>query len=148
VLAVLDLTKNKRWEQKTAELVRRILAQPALALKKVDLSIVLLPPPAIARLNNYWRGQKGATDVLSFSLKEPGRAAAAEIFGEIFICPKQVLAQAKTYKQKPRAELTRVLVHGILHLQGLKHESGGRAAAEMLTLQEKIVKRILVKAQP
>ena len=66
-----------------------------------DISIVLVDKKKIQEINKKYRKQDKPTDVLSF-----------EEIDEIFICPEIA----------GKENLVRVLIHGILHLLGYKHE--------------------------
>jgi probable rRNA maturation factor len=73
-------------------------------------------------LNLTWRGQDAPTDVLSF----PGEAP---YLGDIAISLARARAQAKRYGHSPEDEIRILMLHGVLHLRGLDHESdGGRMA--------------------
>lgn len=71
-------------------------------------------------LNRTYRGLDRSTDVLSFDLRG-ARAAREPHAGEILISTDRVLAQARRYRGTPARELARVLIHGLLHLQGFDH---------------------------
>jgi probable rRNA maturation factor len=80
----------------------------------------------IAELNAQWRGKPGPTDVLSFPVDEegmiPGPPALREL-GDVVICPEHTV------------DLVEAVVHGVLHLTGMDHESD---EGEMLALQAEI----------
>ena len=66
-------------------------------------------------MNRDFRGLDKVTDVLSFEWHCEG------ILGEIYIAEAQVRKQAPRYDNSFKAELRRMLVHGILHLCGYDH---------------------------
>ena len=81
----------------------------------------------ISELNLAHRGKSGPTDVLSFPIDGPGPAPAGgppREIGDIVICPAHTV------------DLREAVVHGMLHLLGMDHESDG---GEMLALQEEIL---------
>jgi len=88
--------------------------------KKGNLSIVLLRPKEIKRLNKKFLGKNRVTDVLSFGQK-PGLVFFNEL-GEIVICPKKVKENSKRFSTDFKRELAMVLVHGLLHLLDYDHE--------------------------
>ena len=58
-----------------------------------------------------------------------------------------IAENASYFKTTENAELKRLLVHGILHLNGMDHgeehiENGIEPECEMLVLQEKILKEL------
>jgi probable rRNA maturation factor len=77
----------------------------------------------IAELNRQWRGKAAPTDVLSFPVDEDGPAAGARELGDVVICPEWT------------SDLVEAVVHGVLHLTGMDHESDD---GEMLALQAEI----------
>lgn len=81
--------------------------------KERDLSIAIVGSRQIKKLNKIYRKKNKITDVLSFSYNH---------LGEIIICTAQVEKNAKKYHSTFKKELTRVLIHGILHILGYEHE--------------------------
>ena len=57
------------------------------------------------------------------------------MLGDVAICLPVVLAQATEREVSPAAELTDLLIHGVLHLLGYDHETD---AGEMLARQDEI----------
>ena len=66
------------------------------------------------------------------------RDDAQREIGEIVICPSYVRQQAKRAGEALRRELSRVIVHGMLHLFGYDHAAPSDAE-QMFALQERIV---------
>lgn len=97
--------------------------------EKADLSIAFLGPVKIKGLNRKYLKKNKATDVLSF----PGDDRE---LGEIIICPQQVKKNAKKYNLSFKKELAQVLIHGILHLLGYKHENSLKEAKIMEKRQQ------------
>ena len=92
--------------------------------EKKDLSIVFVGQGRIRELNKKYRGKNRETDILAFPDREFG-------LGEIVICLREVRKNAKRYNSTFQQELSRVLIHGILHLLGEDHEKSERAARKM-----------------
>ena len=79
----------------------------------------------LRRLNREFRRKDAATDVLSF----PAGAMANGFLGDIAISLARARAQARAFGHTPDAELRILMLHGVLHLLGMDHESdGGRMA--------------------
>jgi probable rRNA maturation factor len=74
------------------------------------------------RLNAQFRGKDYATNVLTFAY---GEGNALE--GDIVICAPVVLREAKAQGKSVEAHHAHLLVHGLLHLQGLDHERASDA---------------------
>ncbi len=114
-----------------------------LKIAKAEVSIALVGPAEIRKLNRLYRKLDKVTDVLSFG--RPARAKKlnlepADYLGEIIICLPQAQKQAKIAGHSCNAELELLLVHGFLHLLGYDHEKSATEARKMLALQEKITK--------
>ena len=79
------------------------------------------------RLNREFRGARGATDVLSF----PSGSLACG--GEIAISLDRARAQAAEHGHTMFDEIRILMLHGVLHLRGMDHESdtGQMARAEL-----------------
>ncbi|MFH1451223.1 MAG: rRNA maturation RNase YbeY [bacterium] len=105
-----------------------------------DLSIAFVGPKRIRELNNKYRGEDKATDVLSFSAAEDSffkKKIFPTELGEIIICPAIVKKNAKEAKTAFSKELKRVLIHGILHLFGYDHEKGEKEKRAMERREER-----------
>ena len=71
----------------------------------------------ISVASRRWRRIDRATDVLSF----PYADERGRIDGDLVISLDRLAAQAKRYRVSEANELTRLVVHGALHLAGLDH---------------------------
>jgi rRNA maturation RNase YbeY len=86
------------------------------------VDLVLIDDGYMSRLNATYRGMEGATDVLSFDLgSTPGQANTDR--GEIYISLPQAKRQAAALAVPLLEELSRLLVHGLLHLAGWVHDT-------------------------
>lgn len=90
------------------------------------VSLGLVGPREIKRLNWKYRKKNRPTDVLSFLYEDSG---------EIVLCPKIIRQNAKLFKTSFKKELNRILIHGLLHLAGYDHE-GSKAEAERMREKE------------
>lgn len=89
-----------------------------------ELSIALVGQGRIRELNKRYRGKNRVTDVLAFG--ENSKFRPIQGLGEIVICLREVKKNAKKFNQSFEKELTRVLIHGTLHLLGYNHEKSDR----------------------
>lgn len=111
-----------------------------------ELSILLTGNREIARLNFRYRGKKGPTDVLSFALLEgQGRKVAPEILGDVVISLEKAIEQAAEEGREVAEEITRLLIHGVLHLLGYDHEHVSKAEALRMKRKENALWRALKK---
>ncbi|MFQ3547510.1 MAG: rRNA maturation RNase YbeY [Termitinemataceae bacterium] len=106
-----------------------------------DLSILLCDNPTIQRLNFEYRQKDEPTDVLSFELGETSTDEAGTeryIAGDIIISIPMVSENAAYFHVSEDEELRRLLIHGILHLNGMDHATN-EAEEPMLIYQEQIL---------
>ena len=77
-------------------------------------------------LNQQFLKKNYVTDVLSFSSNQNN------CFGELAICLSQIKLQAKAHGLAPEKELAYMVLHGVLHLLGYRHEGGGPLAKKCI----------------
>ena len=113
----------------------------------VEVSILFVDEPSIAALNEQFLGRAGPTDVLAFPIEdEPlaggrspdsggsGRGADPEeeplvLLGDVVICPSVAERNAAEHGVPVDDELALLVVHGLLHLLGMDHETDREAEA-------------------
>jgi len=106
------------------------------------VSITLLDRASIARMNRRHLGHPGATDVISFAFDRP--SPSDPVIGDIYIAPEVGRENALARGTPVREELTRLVVHGTLHVLGYDHPTGNaRERSPMWTRQERIVRRVI-----
>ncbi|MDI1472664.1 MAG: rRNA maturation RNase YbeY [Thermodesulfovibrio sp.] len=105
----------------------------------LTISVVLIGSKKMKETNYKYRGKKSTTDVLSFPYLETDNNLKEIYLGEILIDPLQAKIQAKHYRVSLWQELTRLLIHGILHLMGYDHEVTAYEAKKMHRMEEKIL---------
>jgi probable rRNA maturation factor len=109
-----------------AEQVRRacVLAAATAGIEDGHVAVAFVSADEIAALNAEHRGRQGPTDVLSFPVDGAGPVAGERELGDIVICPEHT------------EDLTEAVVHGVLHLVGMDHETD---EGEMLALQAEVL---------
>jgi len=129
-------------------LARRRVAAIARAVLQAEgnaaarLSITFVSNRRIASLNRGHLGHRGTTDVISFALTP--EAPGAPIAGDIYIAPDVARRNAAAHGVAVRQELTRLVVHGVLHVLGFDHpQGGGRADSPMWRRQERLVESLM-----
>lgn len=125
----------------TALLRRAALAALAeQGVQDAELSITLLDDVAMRELNRDWLGHDRPTDVIAFPLGD----GDATPLGDIYIGVERAVEQAAELGVPAREELTRLAVHGTLHVLGHDHAEGAdRLRGDMWRLQEELVRRVL-----
>ena len=111
-----------------------------------DVDVLLADDQTLRRLNKTFRGKNKATDVLSFPAPEE---IAQDHAGDLAISLETANRQAATYGHSLRDEVRILLLHGLLHLSGLDHETdnGEMAAREAelrveLGLSNSLIERV------
>ena len=95
-----------------------------------ELSISLVGDEEMAGLNQRFRSEAGPTDVLSFSLLEGEHAEFhGDLLGEVVIDVEAAARQAAEVGHGLDDEMTRLLIHGTLHLLGYDHRRDEEARA-------------------
>jgi len=95
--------------------------------KDLNLSIALVGETRIIELNKKYKKKNKVTDVLSFQYDNSA---------EIVICLREVKKNAKKDNITPDKELTKVLIHGLLHILGYDHEKSKIEAEKMREKEE------------
>jgi probable rRNA maturation factor len=108
--------------------VRRlcVLASASAGVLDGHVAIEFVSSERIRALNGEHRGKFTATDVLSFPIDGAEPLAVARELGDVVICPEHT------------ADLREAIVHGMLHLAGMDHETDH---GEMLALQRELLAR-------
>jgi len=101
-----------------------VLAAASAGIEEGHVAVEFVDPGRIAELNQSHRGKPGPTDVLSFPVDQNGAPAGPRELGDVVICPQHT------------EDLVEAVVHGVLHLTGMDHESDD---GEMLALQAEIL---------
>ena len=120
-------------------------ASSVLELRGIDnweLSILLTDDGTIRQLNRHYREIDAATDVLSFPQDPDYATSICEgkvPAGDVVISLDTLRRNARVREIPEEEELKRLLIHGILHLEGLDHED---ERSEMIRVQEELVHRL------
>jgi probable rRNA maturation factor len=127
------------WAAAAEDYALKVLEK--LGKDRWDLSILFCGDNCIRALNARYRRKDEATDVLSFELGETLAGDGGEerfLPGDIVISLESLRENARYFEIPEDEELRRLLIHGILHLNGMDHESNEKTEP-MLELQEKIL---------
>jgi len=107
--------------------------------KRAPISLTFLGPTAMGRLNRRHLGQDRPTDVLSFALP-----IGDSVIGDVYICRAVAAVEARRRRIPLREELTRLAIHGVLHVLGYDHPNArGRELSPMWKKQERYLTRAL-----
>lgn len=107
-----------------------------------QLGLVITDNAEIRKYNRQWRNLDSPTDVLSFVQDEgeqvpavPGMPKGA---GDIMISLEKITSNAQELGNTLDDELRRVIIHGILHLDGQDHLENDYSIG-MLKMQEELL---------
>ncbi|MEP6719194.1 MAG: rRNA maturation RNase YbeY [bacterium] len=105
-----------RWEEFVAKALK------VLPGKNASATIVFVSDRAMAELNQRWRGKRGTTDVLSFpAAQDKFEKSEGLNLGDIVVSIGQAARQARENKLTLNAEISQLILHGLLHLCGYDH---------------------------
>jgi rRNA maturation RNase YbeY len=152
LVEVSNATRVPVSEPAVARLVGVVLE--AEGVRGAELGVQFVGEQRMRTLNREHRGRDEVTDVLSFPLEDavdarktpeahPEAGAGAGmtlLLGDVVVCARRALRQARAGGLPPEVELAVLLAHGTLHILGYDHEvDAGRMAvrqAEVLELVE------------
>jgi len=130
--------------QRVAAIARAVLSAERVA--EARLSVTFVNNRRIAALNRRHLNHRGSTDVISFGLARVGKRGP--FIGDIYIAPEVARRNATSHGVTLREELTRLVVHGVLHVLGFDHPEGNRRdRSPMWRRQERLVARLTRRAR-
>ena len=102
------------------------------------ISVAFVGPVAMEKLNSDFLSHDGPTDVISFGLARASKSSP--VIGDIYICPLVAERNARRLGITAKEELTRLVIHGMLHILGHDHPEGDeRTRSTMWKRQERIL---------
>lgn len=106
-------------------LKKRLLIQQAESVSREEkvawesVNIILTTDDSLLAMNRTYLQHDYETDVISFGLQEPGKP----VVGEIYISLDQARVQSREYNVPVAQEISRLVIHGALHLCGYEDET-------------------------
>ena len=139
MIEINNLTRFKFDKKRLERLAGKVLERESSFAKatedkgkEFDLSITFVRQKEIQKLNKKYRKIDRPTDVLSFTYMNSG---------EIVLCPQIIKQNAERFGETFKGELTRVLIHGILHILGYNHKESLPAGRQGGIKAEKMRKK-------
>ena len=131
MIEINNLTSNPIDENFLKKVAKIVLEKEGKS--RSDLSIALIGPGKMRKLNKSYLGRNRVTDILAFGENSKFQIPNFKFrgIGEIVICLREVKKNAKKFKSSFEKDLARVLIHGILHLLGFDHEKNEKEAEKM-----------------
>ncbi len=123
-----DRKKLRKWLADTAA---------GRSFNITDIQYIFCSDEFLLDINRNFLQHDYFTDIITFDLSEK----KTDLCGEIYISIPRVKENAKTYGNTFYAELHRVMVHGILHLCGLKDKTAKQEKEMRSAEDEALLKR-------
>lgn len=148
---LIEYTDEKFAETAPKKAVKAYLEKicSVLELKNVEYSVTFCDEEYIRTLNKDYRNIDSSTDILSFAAEDSEEGfdfivpkKAKRNLGDMIICLSVMSTNAKAFSVSETEELSRLLIHGTLHLSGLDHKTNDMETEPMLIKQEKLLKEI------
>ena len=125
--------------------------------EKRDFSVTFVTDSEIQELNKEYREIDAPTDILTLRLDDTPSFPISfededvdflnnEEMGDIFISLDTMRRNAEEFGVREEEELSRLLLHGILHLRGLDHKTNDFEKEEMLKEQEDVLAKLSLKS--
>jgi probable rRNA maturation factor len=134
-----------------AKFAAKVVAATARELKlkeNGEVTVMVVSPAYIKKLNQQYRHKNKVTDVLSFSQKEGLEIKLPAIqkvyYGDIILCFAQVKKQAKLFRHNIDEEYALLIIHGFLHLLGYKDDTD-QQYQKMAKIQDRVLTKIYGK---
>jgi len=132
-------TEREAWRElgvSRVALVRFLREAQAAAGVKGEVAVLLARDKTLKKLNWQFRGKDKATDVLSFP---PAGLGIKKYAGDLAISFETAWRQAEEHGHTVGEELRILMLHGLLHLAGMDHETDeGEMAAREAKLRKKL----------
>ncbi len=142
-----DVAPENLVEKRVFQVLETLHVEPC------ELSLSFVSDPNMQELNRTYRGKDESTDILSFvqdddvedfvwpELSFAGDSAPPvelKVLGDMVISIDTLKRNAQSFSVDFDEELFRLLIHGLLHLNGFDHASND-ASEPMLVQQEQIL---------
>ena len=100
-------------------------------VSRAEISIVLSNDNLINKLKKEFFNTDEYSDVIAFRLNDYSNS---NVEGEVYVSVQRVFENAKKYNEKKSKEISRVLIHGILHL--LNYTDKSKKEKNIMTKKE------------
>lgn len=109
----------------------------------VEVSVVLLDDAEMAAYNEQYRKKKGPTNVLAFPVEhEVGAMLPEAELGDILISVDTAQREATAEGTSLHRRLSRLTIHGLLHLIGYDHERSEDEALRMWDFEQQLDRQL------
>ena len=147
LVSIQEEVQEPAWFNNIEPFMQKIMKM--LHFRREEVSVMFCNDAYIQELNKNYRQIDSATDVLSFENNDVYKDEEGKwkCVGDIVISLDTLPVNAKYFEIDENSELKRLLVHGILHLNGYDHgeehiEKSEAPKCKMLVKQEKLLEKI------
>lgn len=131
VVEVVVSGRSPLAEAQVVDLVQRVLRGER---RGGHVSVTFVGRDRMRRMHEEFKGIARVTDVLAFALPGP----AGDIVGDVYVCPWVARREARRHRLPVRQELSRYIIHGVLHVLGYDHpDDESRLHSPMWRRQER-----------
>lgn len=123
------------WPLSRPRMRRLLLASLGAQGTAAEITVRLVGQKEGRQINREFRGKDYATNVLTFAYQHHPMVQA-----DLVLCLPVLAREARTQHKDLSAHFAHMLVHGMLHAQGLDHEDPDEAE-HMEALERRILKR-------
>ena len=135
------------WFESVEPFVNKVMGE--LKFDGEEISMLLCNDTYMQELNKTYRNIDSTTDVLSFENDEEyeDEEGKWKCAGDIVISLDTLPVNAEYFNESRNDEIKRLIVHGLLHLNGMDHgeehiEKDVQPVCEMLVIQEKVLEKL------
>ncbi len=116
---------SKIKKREIEKLVKRVLKEERITL---PVDVIFTDDGFMKRINRKFTNRRNTTDVLSFGMKE-GKNMGIDYpsLGDVYVSLDQAKRQAKERRIGLKEEVSRLVIHGLLHLFGYDHKNRKQA---------------------
>ena len=120
---------DKKW-QESFPLSKKYISKSVIETIKTvkvnlsensEISFLLTSDKKIQKLNSKYRNKNLSTNVLSFPMMK--KINGVMLIGDIAISNEKILKESKNFKTNKYSYLSKITVHGVLHLLGFDHQT-------------------------
>lgn len=148
LVSVEEDLEEPSWLKNVENFSQKVLQE--MSFENEEISILFCRDSFIQTLNREYRNIDAPTDVLSFENGieyEDEDGVKWKVAGDIAISLETLPKNAEYFEVAQDEELKRLLVHGLLHLNGYDHgeehvEKNKEPLCEMLKIQKKIMENL------
>jgi probable rRNA maturation factor len=118
-----------RHRKKLKSVLIHLIHQEKKIIKAGEVNVIFCNDEYLHNLNTKFLKHNTLTDIITFDYSEDDK-----IVGDIFISTERVRENARIFSQHSGMELSRVIIHGFLHLCGYKDKA--KEEKEIMTQKE------------